>query len=154
MNLLYLVDKNLLEIPVLYLSRHIIRNRVHYYSKLLAVTTDEAWEPWILFMLEAIWMAAEWTTAKIKAIRKLLDETAASIRRSLPKIYSRELVELTFVHPYCRISDVVGAGVAKRQTAAVYLKALAAEGFVEEAKAGRENLYINPRLMALLSDRA
>lgn len=153
LNLLYLVDKELLEIPVLYLSRHIVRNKAHYYSKLLAVTTDEAWEPWILFMLEAVRMTAEWTTAKISAVRKLLDETATSIRRSLPKIYSRELVELTFVHPYCRISDVVGAGIAKRQTASVYLKALAAEGFLDAVKAGRENLYINPRLMTLLSDR-
>ena len=72
----------------------------------------------------------------------------------IPKIYSRELTELIFVNPYCRIGDVVKADIAKRQTAAVYLKALAAEGLLEEIKAGRENLYINPPLLTLLSDRA
>ena len=77
-------------------------------------------------------------------IRELLDETATAIRQGMPKIYSRELAELIFVNTYCRISDVVAADIAKRQTAAVYLKALAAEGLLEEIKAGCENLYINP----------
>ena len=153
LNLLYLVDKGLLDIPVLYLSRHIIRNKALYYRYLLEVTTRQDWEAWILFMLEAVRATAEWTTAKIHAIRELLDETAAAIRQSMPKSYSRELAELIFVHPYCRISDVVAANIAKRQTAAVYLNALAAQGVLEQFKAGRENLYINPPLLALLADR-
>ena len=153
LNLLYLVDKGLLDIPVLYLSRHIIRNKALYYQHLLEVTTQQAWESWILFILEAVRTTAEWTTAKIQAIRELVDETAAAIRRRLPKIYSRELVELIFVNPYCRISNVVEADIAKRQTASVYLKTLAAEGVLEEIKAGRENLYINPPLLALLAER-
>ena len=154
LNLLYLVDKGLLDIPVLYLSRHIIQNKAQYYRLLLEVTTEQAWEPWILFMLDAVKATAEWTTAKIHAIRELLDRTAVTIRQELPKIYSRELAELIFVNPYCRIGDVVEADIAKRQTAAVYLKALASEGILEEVKAGRENLYINPPLLALLSERA
>lgn len=153
LNLLYLVDKGLLDIPVLYLSRHIIRNRVLYYRHLLEVTTRQDWEAWILFFLEAVRTTAEWTTAKIRAIRELLDETGAGIRQRMPKIYSRELAELIFVHPYCRIGDVVKADIAKRQTAAVYLKALAAEGLLEEIRAGRENLYINPPLLTLLTAR-
>ena len=153
LNLLFLIDKDLLDLPVLYLSRHLIQNRAQYYRHLLEVTTRQAWEPWILFILEAVRTTAEWTTAKIHAIRGLLDETAAAIRQSRPKMYSRELVELIFVHPYCRISDVVAADIAKRQTAAVYLKALAAQGVLEQVKAGRENLYINPPLLALLTDR-
>ena len=153
LNLPYLVDKELLDIPVLYLSRHIIRNKTLYYRHLHEVTTRQAWERWILFMLEAFRATAEWTTAKIHAIRALLDETAAAIRQSMPKMYSRELAELIFVHPYCRISDVVAADIAKRQTAAVYLKALAAQGVLELQKAGRENLYINPPLLALLAER-
>ncbi len=152
LNLLYLVDKDLLDVPVLYLSRHIIRNRALYYRCLLEVTTHQAWERWVLFLLEAVRTTAEWTTAKLHAIRELLDETAAAVRQSMPKIYSRELVELIFVHPYCRISDVVAASIAKRQTAAVYLKALAAEGVLEQIKAGRENLYVNPPLLALLAE--
>lgn len=153
LNLLYLVDKGLLDIPVLYLSRHIIRNRVLYYRHLLEVTTRQDWEAWILFFLEAVRTTAEWTTAKIRAIRELLDETGAGIRQRMPKIYSRELADLIFVHPYCRIGDVVKADIAKRQTAAVYLKALAAEGLLEEIRAGRENLYINPPLLTLLTAR-
>ena len=153
LNLLYLVDKGLLDIPVLYLSRYIIRNKALYYRYLLEVTTRQAWETWILFILEAVRTTAEWTTAKIHAIRELLDETAGAIRKTMPKIYSRQLAELIFVHPYCRIGDVVNADIAKRQTAAVYLKALAAEGLLQEIKAGRENLYINPPLLALLAER-
>lgn len=153
LNLLYLVDKGLLDIPVLYLSRHIIRNKALYYKYLLEVTTDGAWEQWLLFMLEAVRATALWTTARIQAIRDLLEQTAARMRQNLPKIYSRELAELIFVNPYCRISDLVDSGVAKRQTAAVYLKAMVSEGLLEEVKAGRENLYINLALLTLLSER-
>lgn len=152
LNLLFLVDKGLLDIPVLYLSHHVIRNKAVYYRRPPEVTTGQAWEPWILFMLEAIKETAEWTTAEIGAIRELLDRTAARMRQDMPKIYSRELAELIFVNPYCRISDLVQADIAKRQTAAVYLKTLATEGVLQEVKAGRENLYINPPLLELLSD--
>ena len=152
LNLLYLVDKGLLDIPVLYLSRYIIGNKRAYYDRLLAVTTEEAWEAWILYMLEAVRETADWSTARIRAIRELLDQTAERIRRDLPKIYSRELVEVIFVHPYCRIGDLVSAGIAKRQAASVYLKTLTEQGLLQEMKAGRENLYINPALLALVSD--
>ncbi|RWD54147.1 MAG: Fic family protein [Mesorhizobium sp.] len=153
LNLLYLVDKGLLDIPVLYLSRYIIGNKRAYYDRLLAVTTESAWEDWILYMLEAIRETANWSTARIRAIRDLLDQTAERIRRDLPKIYSRELAEVIFVNPYCRIGDLVAAGIAKRQAASVYLKTVAEHGLLQEMKAGRENLYINPALLALLSDR-
>lgn len=153
LNLLYLVDKGLLDIPVLYLSRYIIGNKQEYYDRLLAVTIDEAWEAWILYMLVAVRETAEWSTARIRAIRDLLDQTAERIRRDLPKIYSRELVEVIFVNPYCRIGDLVSAGIAKRQAASVYLKTLTGQGLLQELKAGRENLYINPPLLALVSDR-
>jgi len=153
LNLLYLVDKGLLDIPVLYLSRYIIGNKRAYYDRLLAVTTEEAWEDWILYMLQAVRETADWSTARIRAIRDLLDQTAERIRRDLPKIYSRELVEVIFVNPYCRIGDLVSAGIAKRQAAAVYLKTLTEQGLLQEMKAGRENLYINPALLALVSDR-
>lgn len=153
LNLLYLVDQGLLDIPVLYLSRYIIGNKRAYYDRLLAVTTQNAWEDWILYMLEAVRETAEWSTARILAIRDLLDQTAERIRRDLPKIYSRELAEIIFVNPYCRIGDLVEAGIAKRQAASVYLKALSENGLLREIKAGREKLYINPALLDLLSDR-
>lgn len=153
LNLLYLVDKGLLDIPVLYLSRYIIGNKRAYYDLLLAVTTEGAWEDWILYMLEAVRETAKWSTARVRAIRDLLDQTAEHIRSDLPKIYSRELAEVIFVNPYCRIGDLVAAGIAKRQAASVYLKTLTEQGLLQEIKAGRENLYINPALLALLSDR-
>ena len=155
LNLLYLVDKGLLDIPVLYLSRHIIRNKAQYYRYLLEVTTRQAWETWILFILEAVRTTAEWTSAKIHAIQELLDETGRyNSTGDAENLIPRTGRKLIFVNPYCRISDVVEADIAKRQTAAVYLKALTAEGLLEEIKAGRENLYINPPLLTLLSERA
>lgn len=151
LNLLYLVERGLLDTPVLYLSRYIIQNKTSYYQLLLKVTTEGAWEPWILFVLDAVKSTASATTATIHEIRTLLDETAARIRRTLPKFYSRELVELIFVNPYCRINDVVRAGIAKRQTASVYLRELADAGFLGSVKAGREVLYINSSLINLLA---
>lgn len=153
LNLLFLVDKGLLDIPVLYLSRYIIDSKRDYYDKLLAVTTRGAWEDWILYMLQAVHDTAQWSTARIRAIRDLLDQTADRIRRDLPKIYSRELAEVIFVNPYCRINDLVKEGIAKRQAASVYLKALTSAGLLQEMKAGRENLYVNPGLLDLLRDR-
>ncbi|MBO6538785.1 MAG: Fic family protein [Rhizobiaceae bacterium] len=153
LNLLYLVDKGLLDTPVLYLSRSIIRDKQLYYEGLLRVTTSNEWEPWILYMLNAIAETAVWTTLKIRSIRNLLDETTSHIRKQLPKIYSRELVETIFSNPYCRISDVVDAGIAKRQSASVYLKSLVDSGVLTEMKAGREKLYINPSLLSLLTER-
>ncbi|WP_225906429.1 Fic family protein [Ensifer canadensis] len=119
LNLLNLVDNGLLDVPVLYLSRYIIGNKRTYHDRPLAVTTDSAWEDWILYMLEAIRETADWSTARIRSIRDLLDQTAERIRRDLPKIYSRELAEVIFVNPYCRIGDLVAAGIAKRQASSV-----------------------------------
>lgn len=151
LNLLYLVEQELLGLPVLYLSRYIIQRKADYYRLLLAVTTDGQWEKWIVYMLEAVGETARWTTSKIRAIRELMDSTGNTVRTKVPAIYSHELVELIFVQPYCRISNVVDEGIAKRQTASVYLKALCDIGVLKEVKAGREKLFINPKLMALLT---
>ena len=150
LNLLYLVDIGLLDIPVLYLSKAIIEAKQDYYRLLLAVSTEQAWEPWILFMLDAVRRTAHWTTSRIKAIRILIDETAARMRQEASGIYSRELAELIFVQPYCRITNVVDAGIAQRQTASVYLKQLADIGLLREVKVGREKLFINPSLLQAL----
>jgi Fic family protein len=151
LNLLFLVEQGLLEIPVLYLSRAMIRTKEGYYRRLLAVTTDGAWEDWTCYVLEAVRETARWTTDRIHAIRVLMEETAGHARAKAPGAYSRELVELLFVQPYCRIRNVVESGIAQRQTAAEYLKELARAGILEEVKAGREKLFINPRLMRLLT---
>ena len=151
LNLLFLMEQGVVDLPILYLSRAIIRRKADYYRLLLATTTSAAWEEWILYLLGAVEETARWTTARIRAIRKLMDDTAEYVRKAAAGAYSRELVELTFVQPYCRIKNVVEAGIAQRQTAAVYLKALASVGVLEEVKAGRERLFINPRLMRLLT---
>jgi Fic family protein len=151
LNLLFLVEQKLLELPTLYLSRAIIHRKADYYRLLLAVTAREAWEDWTLYMLRAVDETARWTTQRIRAIRQLMQQTAEYVRAAAYGAYSRELVELVFVQPYCRIKNVVEAGIAQRQTAAVYLKQLCDVGVLEEVKAGREKLFINPRLMRLLT---
>jgi Fic family protein len=151
LNLLFLVEQGLLDQPVLYLSRAIIRRRTDHYRLLNAVTREDAWEPWVLYMLDAVHDTAIWTTRKIKAIRELLRRATAHVREHAPSLYSRELVELVFEQPYSRIGNVVEAGIAKRQTASVYLKELCEIGVVREVKAGREKLFIHPNLMDLLT---
>lgn len=149
-NLLHLVEQRLLDIPVLYLSRHILRQRPRYYAGLLAVTRQGAWEPWLLYMLDGVTSTARWTMDKILAVRSLLEETAERMRRDAPAIYTRELAELIFVRPYCRIGHVVDAGLAKRQTASVYLKELVRIGLLREHVLGREKLFLNPAFVDLL----
>lgn len=151
LNLLFLVEQELLEFPILNLSRAIIRRKADYYRLLLAVTTRDAWEDWVACMLRAVDETARWTTDRIHAIRQLMHDTAEHVRAHAYGAYSRELVELTFVQPYCRIKNVVDAGIAQRQTAAAYLRQLSEVGVLEELKVGREKLFINPRLMRLLT---
>lgn len=150
-NLLFLIEQGLLEIPILYLSRYIIQNKSDYYKYLLEVTMKEQWEQWILFILDAVEKTAIWTRDKIVAIRDLMEHTANYVRESIPSIYSRELVEQTFMQPYCRIANLVDANIAKRQTASVYLKQLSEIGVLKEVKVGREKLFIHPKLMRLLT---
>ena len=149
-NLLYLVEQKLLDIPILYLSRHILRHRSEYYSGLQSVTATGAWEPWLLYMLHGVTETARWTMDKILAVRTLLEETTERMRREAGTIYSRELAELIFVRPYCRISHIVESELAKRQTASAYLKHLTEIGILREHKVGREKVFLNPAFIELL----
>ncbi len=151
LNSLFLVQKELLTLPILYLSRQIIARKSDYYRLLLAVTREQAWEPWLLYMLEAVEETARWTTGKIAAIRELAEHTRIYVRDARPKIYSHELIDVIFAQPYCRISNLGEAGIAKRQTASVYLKELVDLGILRERKVGREKLFIHPRLISLLT---
>lgn len=151
LNILHLIDKKLLTLPILYLSRYIVTHKTDYYERLRGVTADGDWEPWIIFMLNAVEETSEWTTDKIAAIRRLLEVTTNYIRESLPKIYSHELVQVIFEQPYCRISNLADKGIAKRQTASVYLKQLCDIGVLEEVTVGRERLYVHPRLIRLMT---
>lgn len=151
LNSLFLVEQQLLPLPILYLSRFIIARKADYYGLLLRVTRDAAWEPWILFMLQGIEETASWTTAKIGSIRQLMAEAVEHVRTTTPKIYSRELVDLVFEQPYCRIANVVEAGIAGRQAASRYLQALVSSGLLREQESGREKLFVNSRLLTLLT---
>jgi Fic family protein len=150
-NILYLIEQKLLDLPILYLSRYINGNRGDYYRLLLEVTTEAAWEPWVLYMLTAVEETALWTVGKIKAIKSLMDETVRHVSRTMPGLYSRELVELVFTQPYCRIGNLVDTGIGNRNTAAKYLKELATGGVLQSRKEGREQLYINSRFLDLLT---
>ncbi len=151
LNILFLVEHGLLDSPILYLSRFIIQNKAAYYRLLQNVTRDQDWTPWILFMLNGVEETCIWTTDKIKAIRELMEHTAEFVQDKLPKTYTWELVEVLFKQPYCRISNLVDAGVAKRQTASVYLKQLCDAGVLKEIKSGRENIFVHPKYIELLT---
>jgi len=151
LNILYLIQEGLLNLHILYLSRHVIAHKADYYRLLLGVTRDEAWEPWLLFMLQAVADTSRWTTGKIAAIRALAEQTTEHVRTHLPKIYPRELVDVIFEQPCCRIGNLVDKGIAQRQAASRYLHDLADLGVLREMPFGKEKLFIHPKLMQLLS---
>ena len=151
LNLLYLVERGLLNRPTLYLSGHINRTKRDYYRLLLDVTTTERWEDWTLYMLEAIRETSTWTSNKVRSAQALLEHTVQHVQQRASNIYTRELVEQLFVQPYCRIANLVDSGIAKRQTASVYLKQLCDIGVLEEHKVGREKLFLHPKFLALLT---
>lgn len=150
LNSLLLIEKGLLDLPILYLSRYIIENRVDYYRLLLGVTERQDWESWIIYILDGVADTADWTVAKIDAIRRLFEQTRQHIRTHAQGIYTHELVNLLFEQPYTRIANLEAAGIAKRQTASKYLKELSDIGVLQEIAIGRDKLFIHPRLMELL----
>jgi Fic family protein len=150
LNILYLIEQQRLDLPILYLSQYINANRDNYYRLLTRVTAAGEWEPWIVFMLDAVQQTARWTTEKIEAVKALMDDTVHFVKTRLPRIYSRELVELLFTQPYCRTNDLVENQIASRNIAAKYLKEIAGSGVLLQRKEGREVLYINAKFLDLL----
>jgi len=151
LNILFLVEHGLLDSPILYLSRYIIQNKAAYYRLLKTVTHEQDWAPWIMFILDAVEETCSWTTEKIKSIRELMEHTGEFVQSRLPKTYTWELVEVLFKQPYCRIGNLVDAGIAKRQTASVYLKQLCEIGVLQEVKSGREAIFVHPKYIELLT---
>lgn len=150
LNLLFLVDKGLLDIPVLFLSRYIISNKADYYDGLRRVTELQEWENWLLFMLRAVESTAQQTFDQVTRIRNLMEDVRERVQREAPGVYSKDLIEVIFRHPYTKIQFVIDAGIAKRQTASGYLQALAKLGVLRESKHGREKYYINDALFSEL----
>ncbi len=149
LNVLYLTRSGLLEIPILYLSRHITRTKADYYRLLQAVRTEGAWELWVLYMLEAVAETAMTTLSLVEGIRGQMAGVKKRLRNELPNLYSQDLLNNLFRHPYTRIEYVVQDLHVSRQTAAKYLDLLAEKGFVQKHRAGRSNYYVNTDLLRL-----
>lgn len=149
-NVLYLVKEELLDIPVLYLSRHIVRTKADYYRLLQAVRDDDAWEEWVIYMLTAVEQTARDAIVSINAIRDLLLDTKHRIRAQY-RFYSQDLINNLFSHPYTKIQFVERDLKVSRLTATKYLDALVDGGFLEKRRVGRSNYYINAPLYAILT---
>lgn len=147
LNLLFLVEKGLLDVPVMFLSRYIIANRAAYYEGLRRVTELNEWENWLLYMLKAVESTAQQTFDQVTRIRALMEKVREKVQREAPGVYSKDLVEAIFMHPYTKIQFLVEKGIAKRQTASGYLQTLAGLGVLRESKQGREKYYINDALL-------
>lgn len=148
---LYLVKAGLLDIPVLYLSRHIVRTKSEYYDRLQAVRDNDAWEAWVIYMLQAVEQTAKQGIETIRAIRDVLLHTKQQIRARY-RFYSQDLINNLFSHPYTKIDFVCQDLGVTRVTAAKYLDELVAGGFLHKEKLGRSNYYINLPLFHVLTD--
>jgi len=150
-NILFLIEKKLLEKPILFLSHYILRNRSEYYEGLRRVTEHGDWDSWVMYMLDAIETTALETQQRVSGIRTLMEKTTKQIKTDASKIYSKDLIDIMFEHPYCKIQFLEQAGLAKRQTAASYLRTLEQLGLLRSVKFGREQYYINDALVKVLS---
>ena len=150
LNVLYLTHKGLLDAPILYLSRAINRTKLDYYRLLQEVRQKENWEEWVVYMLEAVTETAKSTLYLVSGIRDLIAEYKMEMRNKLPKIYSQDLLNNLFRHPYTRIDYVAQELDTTRLTARSYLKQLTEHELVNEVKEGRNNYYINTKLVDLL----
>ena len=153
-NILYLVITGLLDLPILNLSRYITHNKGEYYRLIQAIrdkNTDNAaeWEAWILFMLKGVEVTAEDTISLVKNIGRLMAEYKNVIRPDFGSKYNHELLNGLFYHPYTKIDHVVANMQVSRQTASKYLDRIVALGLLKKEKMGKENYYINTRLMNL-----
>lgn len=150
LNVLLLIHTGLLELPILYLSRYIIEHKTAYYDLLLRVTTEGAWEEWLLFILRGLHVTARSTVTKIDAIDGLQRDTQDVIRR-VTKANNADLLAVLFEQPYCRIANVIERCKVSRPTATSWLNGMVAAGVLEDVKVGRERLFINVRFFDLLT---
>lgn len=151
LNLLYLVHAGLMDIPVLFLSRYIIAHKREYYLGLQNVTERHDWENWVLFMLRAVESTAQQTFDQVKRILALMEAVRETVQRDAPSIYSKDLIEAIFRHPYTKIKFLVSANIAKRQTASGYLQTLASLKILRAKQIGREKYFINEDLLRELA---
>lgn len=148
--LLYLKLSGLLDLPALFLSGYIMQNKDVYYKKLRAVTEKSDWQGWIRYMLDMIETTANKDRHRIVQIEKLMTTMGAEIQEKLPRLYSKELMEILFRLPYSKRQFLEEAGLGTLKTVGNYLKELEEEGFLKSERVGKEKLYLNPQLLEIL----
>lgn len=151
--LLYLKLSDLLETPAIYLSEYIIKNKMEYYRKLRGVTEKNDWEAYILFMLDMIEVTSKNGLEQLNKITQAMDEIANNIKTQLPKIYSKDLVEILFRLPYTKRQNLIDEKIGNAKTVGNYLIALEEKGFLQSVKVGKEKLYLNHRLLKILENK-
>ncbi len=148
--LLYLKLSGLMNSPALYLSQYIIEHKNNYYANLRKVTEKGDWETWIMFMLDMVEQTAKKGREQITEIEKLMNKMGSAIQKKLPKIYSKDLLEILFRLPYTKRNFLEDAGLGNLKTVGNYLKELEDAGFLKSELVGKEKLYLNHKLMELL----
>ena len=151
-NILYLVLNELLDTPILYLSKYIVENRQEYYKLLQSVGSRGNWTEWVIYMLRGISEMSIYSLNQLKRINELIELSTEEIHKVLPTVYSKELMEVIFSEFYTRISSVEKALGVTRKTASSYLSQLTEYGFLEVEKRGREKRYINRRLIDVVKE--
>jgi len=150
LNVLFLSKFELLDSPILYLSKYINTYKNDYYSLLKDVTNSGNWTAWIIYMLTALKETAIYTLKKVNNIYSLFQETLDKVQKEIPDVYSYELISLLFEQPYCKIAFLVDKGIASRNTASKYLGTLVKIGVLKKEQSGSESLYVNQKLYKLL----
>ena len=135
------------------ISEYIIQNKSEYYKRLRLVTEEEEWEGWILYMLDMIERTSLHGLIRLKAIMALIQKMSDEIKNELPKVYTKDLIEIIFKLPYTKRQNLIDAGFGTPKTVGNYLIALEDKGFLKSVKVGKEKLYLNYRLMEILEKK-
>jgi len=151
--LLYLKISGLLDIPAIYLSDYIIKNKTEYYQKLRAVTEKDDWEAYIVYILDMIEKTSASGLERLSIITASMEKTAEEIKMKLPKVYSKDLVEILFRLPYTKRQHLIDENIGNPKTVGNYLIALEENGFLKSVKVGKEKLYLNQQLLKILEKK-
>jgi Fic family protein len=148
-NILYLVIKDLLDLPILYLSGYIIQHKAEYYHLLQTVRDTNDWESWLIFILRGVEQTANETIFLVQQIRSMMTKYKQGLRKDLPRLYSQDLLNNLFRHPYTKIEFIEDELRVSRKTASLYLRQLVEKDYLKLLKIGRSNFYLNEPLFNL-----
>jgi Fic family protein len=148
--LLYLKMTKLLDIPAIYLSEYIIKHKIDYYRKLKNVTENSDWEDFILYMLDMVEVTAKKGLIRLEEVVTLMETMSEEIKTELPKVYSKDLIEIIFKLPYTKRQFLIDSGLGTPKTVGNYLIALEEKKYLTSVKVGKEKLYLNHKLMKIL----